>query len=1746
MDLTDALCKMRRISMREGVRSRRQKMKTRIFIFFLCLGLGIGMLPFSSMETHAADTISRAEWIHQVVTTFSLSVDEDEYPDDYFPDVSEENEYYSDIMTGLVYGMIDTEAGENLEPDAAASREFAAHTLNLQLGYQPEEGSSYSFSDADKCTYADDDQIAVDRNWITLTDGKFSPDTALTAEEETAMLADAKKALAEETVNSNYNNEYELNLDESSLTTTTVEIPEGTVYEWIDQSTVKITDCPEELKEGDDFILHMNEIIGTYNAVSLSKTDNITTITVGECKNDNLVSDIDAQGELDLSNIYIEPAEGIDLYYVDKSTGETYQSLSKAINAAPRRISGEQDLSGINAKGSGTISLSSSASVKVSFELKNPKIVYEFNTLKQKVLVKLVGTLDVKYQFEVQESDLLPSISDFKLFYVGIPGVGGFAVNMKAEAKASLGGRINGAIQMGLSLQNGQVRGIRSFKNIQHRITAEATAALGLKISFGINDVPDDVVVADVYLEGGGKASIKSEKYNDGKTPERCTHFAAYVYSEYGAEGEFKVGVFKKSASLTETIYDEKNSPAKIVKHYEDGRQVPHCTRGTEWSDKYYTPGSSIYADSGWSGGDNSYVLDAEGKPYCIFSYELDTEKEATITGYEGNMRNLIIPDTIDGYPVVAVGKGVFKGNTYLSSVEIADSITSLGDEAFMGCSNLAWVDFSEKLQTIGAQCFAGCSSLSRVDLPDSVTKIDAGAFAECTNLSSVKLSGQLEELNAHAFFDDDLITQITIPKSLKTCNDAYISEYAYDYQSGPFYNCNGLKTVSFETGTTQIPKGLFANCPGLEAITIPDSITVINEYAFGNCTNLASVTFSKNLTTIGPNSFAKCAALTEIEIPDSVTKIDAGAFAKCTNLSNVKLSGQLEELNAHAFFDDDLITQITIPKSLKTCNDAYIAEYANDYQSGPFYNCDGLKTVSFETGTTQIPKGLFANCPGLEAITIPDSVTVINEYAFGNCTNLASVTFSKNLATIGPNSFAKCDELSAIEIPDSVRTIREGAFAKCTSLASVKLSAHLQELDAHAFYDDDLLTSITIPKSLKTSKTAYISEYANDYQYGPFYNCDGLKTVSFEAGTTQIPSGLFANCPGLETIELPDSITKIGEKAFYKCTGLKKVSMAKTVASFGNSVFSGCTSLTDINIPDLTEIPDSAFYNCSALTDVQLPDTLTSIGNSAFKQAGLTSVTIPDSVETIKSGAFYANENLTAVTIGKNVKSIETDAFRDCKSLKEVNLPDGLTKLGSSSFRNCDSLTSVTIPDSVSELGSNAFENCEVLKDVTLGTGIKSIPECIFSDCHSIEKIVIPYQVTKIGDNAFRNTTKLAEISIPKTTTSISDNAFSYLSQLTIYGISGSYAQTYADEEGIKFVAREVKATEVTLSSDSLKMLRDKNGSLTIHVVPIDFTDDVTWESLNPDVVSVETDGTFHTKTIGSAVIRVTVGNVSDTCNIEVVESLEPTTTPTPTPTATPEPTATPTPTATPEPTATPTPTATPEPTATPTPTVTPEPTETPTTGLRLDRESVTCTYGDTFKLNATFTPDSGGDQKLIWKSSDPNIAQVDQEGNVKIVNNGTAVITVTTEDNSNSASCSIQETSVPMYRLYNPNSGEHFYTQNGSERNYLISIGWNNEGIGWTAPAKSSRPVYRLYNKNGGEHHYTLSKAEKNNLVSAGWSYEGIGWYSDGKQRTVLYREYNPNAFSNNHNYTVSRAEHANLIRLGWRDEGTAWYGM
>lgn len=133
----------------------------------------------------------------------------------------------------------------------------------------------------------------------------------------------------------------------------------------------------------------------------------------------------------------------------------------------------------------------------------------------------------------------------------------------------------------------------------------------------------------------------------------------------------------------------------------------------------------------------------------------------------------------------------------------------------------------------------------------------------------------------------------------------------------------------------------------------------------------------------------------------------------------------------------------------------------------------------------------------------------------------------------------------------------------------------------------------------------------------------------------------------------------------------------------------------------------------------------------------------------------------------GYTVTSIRYLAFVKCTSLKSVTIPDSVMSIGNGAFRGCTSLTSITIPNSVTSIGDGAFFNCTSLESITISDSVTSIGVSTFLGCDSLESIIIPESVTTIRDDAFTG-----------------------CNELTIYGYSDSYAQTYAQENDISFNA--------------------------------------------------------------------------------------------------------------------------------------------------------------------------------------------------------------------------------------------------------------------------------------------------------------------------------------------------------------------
>ena len=232
--------------------------------------------------------------------------------------------------------------------------------------------------------------------------------------------------------------------------------------------------------------------------------------------------------------------------------------------------------------------------------------------------------------------------------------------------------------------------------------------------------------------------------------------------------------------------------------------------------------------------------------------------------------------------------------------------------------------------------------------------------------------------------------------------------------------------------------------------------------------------------------------------------------------------------------------------------------------------------------------------------------------------------------------------------------------------------------------------------------------------------------------------------------------------------------------------------------------------------------------------------IVIEDGVTNISAGSFMGLMDLVSVSTGDDVKTVGASAFYNCPFLTGLTLGSSVETIEHNAFDQCLSLTKVDIPDSVKTIGSGAFISCTSLTDVTLGSSLTTIGQYAFADCGELKSIVIPDSVTEIGNDAFYDCRCMNSINIPASVTSIGKNAVGYyynsqtgkaekISGFTIYGHSGTQAETYAFENGFIFMTPDGQATEPpteppTLPDTYREIFGDIDGDGDISVVDATF----------------------------------------------------------------------------------------------------------------------------------------------------------------------------------------------------------------------------------------------------------------------------------------------------------------------------------
>ena len=333
-----------------------------------------------------------------------------------------------------------------------------------------------------------------------------------------------------------------------------------------------------------------------------------------------------------------------------------------------------------------------------------------------------------------------------------------------------------------------------------------------------------------------------------------------------------------------------------------------------------------------------------------------------TVTGYIGPGGGVVIPSTIEGWPVAGVGNRAFWNCAVLSGITFPNTITNLG--------NLA---------------FAGCTALTGVTIPNSAS--GSGAFSNCTSLANIVVPGNVVSLGEREFSGCTALTTITIPSSLTNIGD------------WAFQNCFSLNSVCFQGNAPVADSTVFDGSSNVTNYYLPKTAGWGATFAgrptapilFTCTTNSGAITIKSYIgiwgsvvvpdtlngqpvTAIGNTAFYGCATLTNIIIGTNVTSIAGQALVGCTNLIAITVNALNPVYSS--------VDGVLFDKSRTT-----------------LLYCPGGRTGSYRIpdGVTSIPNYAFQWCPNLSTLTAPNTVTNIATLAFNVDPSLTAIFFEGN-----------------------------------------------------------------------------------------------------------------------------------------------------------------------------------------------------------------------------------------------------------------------------------------------------------------------------------------------------------------------------------------------------------------------------------------------------------------------------------------------------------------------------------------------------------------------------------------------------------------------------------------------------------------------------------------------------------------------------------------------------------------------------
>ena len=253
--------------------------------------------------------------------------------------------------------------------------------------------------------------------------------------------------------------------------------------------------------------------------------------------------------------------------------------------------------------------------------------------------------------------------------------------------------------------------------------------------------------------------------------------------------------------------------------------------------------------------------VNASAETEGIYTYSVYNLTATIIDCDESAIGNLVIPEKIGLYTVVAIESQAFHNCNYLTSVSIPKTVTNIGNVAFAYCSSLTSISVDaaneyycsvdgvlfNKDKTTLIQYPVGNTRTSYT-IPNTVTDIADKAFLNCLSLVDLSIGSGVTNIGYLAFAGCSSLNNITVDSTNKNiCSENRVlsNKEMTTHIQYPIGNSRIFYIVP--NGVEKIGAGAFADCSIITIVTIPQTVVIIEELAFSGCRWLAYVYYDGN-----------------------------------------------------------------------------------------------------------------------------------------------------------------------------------------------------------------------------------------------------------------------------------------------------------------------------------------------------------------------------------------------------------------------------------------------------------------------------------------------------------------------------------------------------------------------------------------------------------------------------------------------------------------------------------------------------------------------------------------------------------------------------------------------------------------------------------------------------------------------------------------------------------------------------------